>query len=113
MIYTDPQGSNQAPNDNAKASGTDDESLKQKLARWDQERHKQIQAGILRSGLLVDFDYVTDLDQNLPIVSSDRTVSIITSTIHLTHNFDQGTIPFMSANIFLNYKPRVSRRTAP
>ena len=87
MIYTDPQGGNQAPDDNAEASGTDDESLEQKLARWDQERHKQIQAGILRSGLLVDFDYATDLDQNLPVVSSDCTVSIITSAIHLTHRF--------------------------
>jgi len=87
MIYIDPQGSNQAPDDNAEASRTDDESLKQKLTWWDQERRKQIQAGILPSGLLIDFDYVTDLDQNLPIVSSDRTVSIITSAIHLTHQF--------------------------
>ncbi|KIK11246.1 hypothetical protein PISMIDRAFT_19694 [Pisolithus microcarpus 441] len=38
----------------------------QKLHRWDQERCQQIQAGILRNGLLIDFDYVTKLDQSQP-----------------------------------------------
>ncbi|KIM59470.1 hypothetical protein SCLCIDRAFT_126148, partial [Scleroderma citrinum Foug A] len=69
-------------------SGKDDKSLEQQLVRWERERYQQIQAGTLRHGLLVDFDYATDLDQNLPVVSGDRT----------------GTLPFMSSNILLDYK---------
>ena len=61
-------------------SGEGDESLEEKLVRWDQERCEQIRVGILRNGLLVDFDYVIDLDQNLPIICGDHTVSI-----HIIH----------------------------
>ena len=52
-----------------------DETREQRLARWDQERRKMIQDGILRGGLLIDFDYATLLDQSLPVVPGDRTVS--------------------------------------
>ena len=48
-------------------SGEGDES-EEKLVRWDQERCEQIRVGILCNGLLIDFDYVIDLDQNLPTI---------------------------------------------
>jgi len=66
-------------------SGEGEESLKEKLVQWDQERHKQIQAGILRNGLLIDFDYATDLEQNLPTVCGDCTVSVHIIYAPLTH----------------------------
>ena len=66
-------------------SGEGDESLEEKLVRWDQERREQIWVGILRNGLLVDFDYAIDLDQNLPTVCGDRTVSIHIIHAPLTH----------------------------
>ena len=57
-------------------SGEGEESLEEKLVQWDQERHEQIWVGILHNGLLIDFDYAIDLDQNLPTVCGDHTVSI-------------------------------------
>ena len=54
---------------------TGDETCEQRLARWDQERQKMVQDGVLRGGLLIDFDYATLLDQSLPAVAGDRTVS--------------------------------------
>ncbi|KAI6012332.1 hypothetical protein EDC04DRAFT_2609511 [Pisolithus marmoratus] len=63
---------------------------KQKLHWWDQERHQQIEAGILHNGLLIDFNYVTKLDQSQlwALTAGDHT----------------GTIPFMLANILISYK---------
>jgi len=50
-------------------------TMEQNLRGWDAERREQIQAGHLRSGLLIDFDYGTVLDQTFPAVPGDRTVS--------------------------------------
>ena len=47
-----------------------------KIAQWDQERLQQIRAGLLHSGLLIDFDYATDLDQAPSSMSGDCTVRI-------------------------------------
>ena len=60
-----------------RVDGPANETHEQKLARWDQERRNLIRAGILRHGLLIDFDYATCLDQTLPVVPGDRTVSIL------------------------------------
>ena len=48
-----------------------------KHAQWDRERRQQIRDGMLRSGLLIDFDYATDLDQAPSVVSGDRTVRVL------------------------------------
>ena len=66
-------------------SGEGDESLEEKLVQWDQEKCEQIRVGILRNGLLVDFDYAIDLDQNLPTICGDCTVSIHIIHAPLTH----------------------------
>ena len=64
-------GRDNAPSLAAARGSQDDGPLEQKLIRWDHERRKLIKAGVLRPGLLIDFDYTTDLDLNLPIVSGD------------------------------------------
>ena len=66
-------------------SGEGEESLEEKLVQWDQERCKQIRAGILHNSLLIDFDYATDLEQNLPTVCGDCTVSVHIIYAPLTH----------------------------
>ena len=64
-----------------------DVTHEQKLARWDQERHKMIQDGDLRGGLLIDFDYATLLDQCLPVGPGDRTVSFSPSSFtYIAHH---------------------------
>jgi len=60
-----------------RVDGPGNETHEQKLARWDQERRNLIRAGVLHCGLLIDFDYATCLDQTLPVVPGDRTVSIL------------------------------------
>ena len=74
-----------------------------KLQGWEAERRKQICAGLIHSGLLIDFDYTTVLDQTFPVVPGDRTVSTSQSSVSLFINFIQGMIPFMSANILRSY----------
>jgi len=78
-------------------------TTEEKLWHWDAERRKQIRAGLIRSGLLIDFDYATVLDQTFPAVPSDRTVSASQSFLSLFINFVQGTIPFMSVNVLCSY----------
>ena len=75
----------------------------QKLRGWDVKRREQIRAGLLRSGLLIDFDYATVLDQSFPVVPGDRTVSAFQSSVSSSINFIQETIPFMSVNILRSY----------
>ncbi|KAI6039469.1 hypothetical protein EDC04DRAFT_2895264 [Pisolithus marmoratus] len=75
---------------NDAADSGKEETHEQKLHRWDQERHQLIEAGILHNGLLIDFDYVTKLDQSKPWA--------------LTAGDCTGTIPFMLANILISYK---------
>ncbi|KAI6041728.1 hypothetical protein EDC04DRAFT_2601510 [Pisolithus marmoratus] len=67
-----------------------EETHEQKLHRWDQERHQLIEASILHNGLLIDFNYVTKLDQSQPWA--------------LTAGDCTGTVPFMLANILISYK---------
>ena len=69
-----------------------EETYEQKLARWEQERRQQIRAGALRNGLLIDFDYATEIDQPLHVVAGDRTVSNYLF-INLTHTFCLGNNP--------------------
>ncbi|KAI6030243.1 hypothetical protein EDC04DRAFT_2898525 [Pisolithus marmoratus] len=54
-----------------------EETHEQKLIQWDQERHQQIQTSTLHNGLLIDFDYVTKLDQSQPwaLTAGDHTIS--------------------------------------
>ncbi|KAF8546315.1 hypothetical protein OG21DRAFT_1491349 [Imleria badia] len=68
----------------------EEETHEQKLAQWEQERRQRIQAGEMRHGILIDFDYMTTIQpgQSNPVGTGDRT----------------GTIPFMSVNMLLNYK---------
>lgn len=56
----------------------EDETHEQKLVRWERERHQMIQAGKLRHGILVDFDYATTIQpgQSKPVAVGARTVSI-------------------------------------
>lgn len=84
----------------------EEETHEQKLARWEGERLQMIQAGDLRRGILVDFDYATIIQpgQSKPVGAGARTVSIALS-VYISHSsFGQGTIPFMSANILLHYR---------
>jgi len=49
--------SHKTTNDSPQDDNTGDngeETLEEKLVRWDRERHHQIQSGILRSGLLIN-----------------------------------------------------------
>ena len=66
------------------------ENQEDKHVQWDIERRKQIRAGILHSGLLIDFDYVTDLDQTPSLVSGDHTVRMPPIFPILTHEFQLG-----------------------
>ena len=59
------------------AGDSREEELTQKLQGWDAERHKQIWAGLLHSGLLIDFDYTTVLDQSFSVVPGDHTHSSV------------------------------------
>ena len=61
-----------------------------KHAHWERERRQQIRDGILRSGLLIDFDYASDLDQVPSLVSGERTVSMSLILPILTHEFRSG-----------------------
>jgi len=78
-------------------------TMEQNLRGWDAERREQIWAGHLRSGLLIDFDYATVLDQTFPAVPGDHTVSASQISISSFINLAQGTIPFMSGNILRSY----------
>ena len=69
------------------AGDTGEGGTEQKLWTWDVERCEQIWAGLIRSGLLIDFDYATVLDQTFPVVPGDRTVSPSRSPISLCINF--------------------------
>jgi len=69
------------------------ENQEDRHAQWDRDRQKQIRAGTLRSGLLIDFDYATDLDQTPSSVSGDRTVRIPPIFPILTHEFPSGNNP--------------------
>ena len=85
--------SSEAPSDDMSSNGKG-ETLEQNLARWDRQRCEQIKTGIFHCGLLIDFDYATNLDQALPMGPGDHTISIPPSTsppLSLI-NFDQGTI---------------------
>ena len=100
-------GASETPHHSGSHSGvagdSGEEELTQKLQGWDAERHKQIRAGLLRSGLLIDFDYATVLDQSFSVVPGDRTVSAFRSSVPSFINFIQGTIPFMSVNVLRGY----------
>ena len=61
-----------------------------KHAHWERERWQQIRDGILRSGLLIDFDYASNLDQVPSLVSGERTVSMSLILPILTHEFRSG-----------------------
>ena len=71
----DSSKNSQVPGDDTSDS-EEGEILEQNLAQWERQRCEQIKAGKLRSGLLVDFDYATDIGQALPVVPGDRTVGI-------------------------------------
>ena len=45
-----------------------------KHVHWERERQQQIRDGILRSGLLINFDYASDLDQVPSLVSGECSV---------------------------------------
>jgi len=67
-------------NDSPRDDNTGDngeEMLKEKLIWWDRERCHQIQSGILRSGLLIDFDYAADLDEPSPMAPGDHMVRVL------------------------------------
>ena len=64
-----------------------------KHMQLDRERHQQIWDGILRSGLLINFDYATNLDQAPFSVAGDRTVRISPIFHILTHEFQSGNNP--------------------
>ena len=66
------------------------ENQEDKHVQWDIERWKQIQAGILHSGLLINFDYVTNLDQTPSLVSGDHTIRMPPIFPILTHEFQLG-----------------------
>ena len=66
------------------------ENQEDKHAQWDIERQKQIQAGILPSGLLIDFDYMTNLDQTPSSISGDCTIRMPPIFPILTHEFQLG-----------------------
>ena len=66
----------QAPGDDTSDSRKEG-ALGQSLTWWERQRREQTRAGILCSSLLVDFDYATNLDQALPVVSGDHTISIL------------------------------------
>ena len=73
--HRDNSGSSHSkPHDNNAASNSE-ETHKQKLVRWEQQRQQQIRAGLLCNGLLIDFDYATELNQPLHVIAGDRTVS--------------------------------------
>ena len=61
-----------------------------KHMQLDRERCQQIRDGILHSGLLIDFDYVTNLDQAPFSVAGDRTIRISPIFHILTHKFQSG-----------------------
>ena len=61
-----------------------------KHAQWDRERRQQIRDGMLRSGLLIDFDYATDLDQAPSVVSGDRTIRVLLILHIFTDEFQSG-----------------------
>ena len=61
-----------------------------KHAQWDRERRQQIRDGMLCSGLLIDFDYATDLDQAPSVVSGDRTVRVLLILHIFTDEFQSG-----------------------
>jgi len=72
--------SRKTTNDSPRDDNTGDngeETLEEKLVRWYRERRHQIQSGILRSGLLIDFDYAADLDEPSPMAPGDRTVRVL------------------------------------
>lgn len=56
----------------------EEETHKQKLAQWEQERCQRIQASKICHGILIDFDYTTTIqpDQSNPIGTGDCMVSI-------------------------------------
>ena len=70
-----PSHSQACIDDTNDAVGNGEETHEQKLVRWEQERCQQIRAGVLRNGLLIDFDYATDLHQPLHAIAGERTVS--------------------------------------
>ena len=101
-------GASETFNDSETCSGVAGDSreegtTEEKLRHWDAERHKQIRAGLIHSGLLINFDYATVLDQTFPAVPGDCTVSASQSFLSLFINFVQGTIPFMSVNVLHSY----------
>ena len=72
--------SHKTTNDSPRDDNTGDnreEALEEKLVQWDRERHHQIQSGILRSRLLIDFDYAADLNEPSPMAPGDRTVRVL------------------------------------
>ena len=66
------------------------ENQEDKHVQWDIERWKQIRAGILHSGLLINFDYATNLDQTPSSVSGDCTVRMPPIFPILTHECQLG-----------------------
>ena len=69
------KSTNDSPRDD-NAGDNGEKKLKERLVRWDRERRYQIQSGVFRSGLLIDFDYVVDLDQPSLVAPGDRTVRL-------------------------------------
>ena len=80
----------------------EEETHKQKLAQWEQERHQRIQAGEMRHGILIDFNYATVIQsgQSNPVGTGDRMVSIalliyilyssfLVNTIHVSQHASQ------------------------
>ncbi|KAI6008563.1 hypothetical protein EDC04DRAFT_2610909 [Pisolithus marmoratus] len=72
----DNRGSHIESHHNDAAASGREEMHEQKLCWWDQERCQQIEASILHNGLLINFNYVTTLDQSQPwaLTAGDHTV---------------------------------------
>ena len=82
-----PEGQVQEDRADSVAGDSGEGGTEQKLRTWDVERCEQIRAGLICSGLLINFDYATVLDQTFPVVPGDRTVSPSQSPISLCINF--------------------------